>query len=226
MVADLPGPAQRYLLHAISPGTPLATSVRFTMTGSFSTKPGADWMPLSAEQILAPPLGFLWKAAIKKGIISFSGADYYANNRGLTLFRLWNLIPIVNSKGPDIDKAAAGRLAVESIWMPPALLPFSGAKWEAIDDESAKAILTINGNPFEITLFINPNGSLRKISTPRWGNQTDDHTYAFIPFGGEIAQEHTFGGYTIPSNISVGWWFSTNRYYEFFRATITNAEFR
>ena len=183
-------------------------------------------MHMSAEQILAPPQGFLWKASIKKGIISFTGADYYTNNEGFTLFRLWGLIPIVNSRGTDVDKAAAGRLVAESIWIPATLLPIYGAKWQPIDDESAKVILTVNGNPFEITLSINPDGSLKNLSTPRWGNQTDDRTFAFIPFGGEFSQEQTFEGYTIPSKISVGWWFGTDRYYEFFRATIANAEFR
>lgn len=35
MVAELPAPVQRYFLHTIQPGTPLASSVQIEMHGSF-----------------------------------------------------------------------------------------------------------------------------------------------------------------------------------------------
>jgi hypothetical protein len=35
MVAELPVPVKRYFLHAIKPGTPVASSVSLKMSGSF-----------------------------------------------------------------------------------------------------------------------------------------------------------------------------------------------
>src|SRR5262249_22737533 len=48
MVSDLPAPARRYLLHAIRPGTPLASSVSLGMGGTMRLKPDQEWMPMKA----------------------------------------------------------------------------------------------------------------------------------------------------------------------------------
>src|SRR6266508_167454 len=48
IVSDLPTPARRYLLHAIRPGTLLASSVRLEMHGTMRLKPEQEWMPMKA----------------------------------------------------------------------------------------------------------------------------------------------------------------------------------
>ena len=98
MVAGLPEPAQRYLLHAIAPGTPLASSVELRMEGKFRLKSEADWFNLQAEQILSPPKGFVWKARAGKGSIRFSGADFYFNKSAGLHFWLWGVIPVAKEK--------------------------------------------------------------------------------------------------------------------------------
>src|SRR5262245_66108117 len=42
MVSDLPASARRYLLHAIRPGTTLASSVSLEMRGTMRLKPGQE----------------------------------------------------------------------------------------------------------------------------------------------------------------------------------------
>jgi hypothetical protein len=46
MVANLPEPVQRYFLHAIQPGTPLASSVQIKMHGSLKLQQGLMANPL------------------------------------------------------------------------------------------------------------------------------------------------------------------------------------
>ncbi|BAZ69527.1 hypothetical protein NIES4106_43000 [Fischerella sp. NIES-4106] len=53
MVAGLPTPVQRYFLHAIAPGTPLASSVTLEMSGSFRL--GQDKQNIILNSF-APPL--------------------------------------------------------------------------------------------------------------------------------------------------------------------------
>lgn len=67
MVSDLPALARRFLLHAIRPGTPLASSVSFEMSGTMRLKPEQEWMPMKARQIIAPPKGFVWRAEVSVG---------------------------------------------------------------------------------------------------------------------------------------------------------------
>jgi len=58
----------------------------------------------------------------------------------------------------------------------------------------------------------------------RWGNQTEDGRYAQIPFGVEVLQESAFGGFTVPVRIRGGWWYSTDRSFDFFLPVIRRAE--
>ncbi|WP_199330844.1 MULTISPECIES: DUF6920 family protein [unclassified Calothrix] len=225
MVADLPAPVQRYFLHAIAPGTLLATAVSLKMSGIFRMAQDKPWIPMQATEIIATLKGFVWKPIIGKSLFTFAGADYYANQSGRMRFFLWGLIPIVNAHNADINRSSIGRFVAELIWLPSALLPQNGVTWQAIDDNTIQANLKIDGEPVTLTMTIDAAGKLLKLSLLRWGEYTENGDFNYIPFGGEIAAEKTFGGWTIPYQMSVGWWFGTNRYSEFFCATIEQAEF-
>jgi hypothetical protein len=43
-----------------------------------------------------------------------------------------------------------------------------------------------------------------RVQTQRWGDQTDEKTFALIPFGGHLKEERRFDDYTIPTQVSVG----------------------
>jgi hypothetical protein len=75
-----------------------------------------------------------------------------------------------------------------------------------------------------LTLAVEPDGRLRSVTVGRWGNQTEDGRYATIPFGVEVFEEATFGGYTVPVRVGGGWWFGTKRYFDFFHPVIERTE--
>jgi hypothetical protein len=224
MIAELPEPVQRYFLHAIAPGTPLATSVHLTMRGTMRLAPEQAWMPIQAEEILSTQ-GFIWKAIARAGLMQMRGADYYTQGNGRTRFSLWGLIPLVNAHNPNVMRSAIGRWIGEYFWLPSALLPQNGVSWKAIDANTIQADLKADGEPIALTFVIDDRGQLLKGFLLRWGDQTEDKHYAKIPFGGEYAAEQTFGGYTIPAQMGAGWWFGTERYFEFFRVTLEQAQF-
>jgi hypothetical protein len=228
MIANQPEPVQRYFLHAIAPGTPLATSAHLTMNGNIRLAPNQAWMPFQAEERLTTN-GFVWKATAGQGMMQMRGADYYLNREGCEegrmRFSLWGLIPVVNAHNPDVMRSAIGRLAGEWFWLPSVLLPSRGVSWQVIDHNTIQASLQVNHEPVALTFVIDDRGRLLKSSLLRWGDQTDDKHYAEIPFGGEYQAEQTFGGYTIPSQMGAGWWIGTARYFEFIRTTIQHVEF-
>lgn len=224
-VAGLPAPARRYFLRAIAPGTPLAHHVELEMGGSIRLSPDGAWMPMRARQILAPPSGFVWEATVGQGALRFSGADSYADGRGEVRFQAWGLVPFVRAGGPDVARSARGRLAGEAVWNPAALLPQRGVTWEPIDERSARATMTIDGEPLTLTVTVEDDGRLASVSLMRWGDRTDDGTYGLVPFGVNVLGEGRFGGYTIPTRIGGGWWFGTERYFELARFEIERASF-
>lgn len=225
MVADLDEPVQRYFLHAIAPGTPLAAYVELKMSGSFRLQPDTDWLPMTASQIISSSPGFVWQAKIGKGRMNFSGADYCSQGKGRMRFFLWGLMPLVNAQNKDIARSAAGRLGAEYIWLPSALLPQHGVGWSAIADNLIQANFRIDNEPITLTLTIDTDGKLLAFSLPRWGDKTDNGEWQYIPFGGEVKAEKTFGGYTVPAKTIAGYWFGTDRYSPFFQSTIEKAEF-
>ena len=63
---------------------------------------------------------------------------------------------------------------------------------------------------------------------PRWCN-AGNRSFEYVAFGGTVEEERSFGGYTVPTRMSVGWHFGTERFEsegEFFRVTIDDAVFR
>jgi hypothetical protein len=85
--------------------------------------------------------------------------------------------------------------------------------------------LTIDGEPIPLTLTFEPGGRLRSVFLMRWGDRTDDGRFDAIPFGMEFVEEATFDGYTIPVHGRGGWWYGTDRYFDFFRPLVSGARF-
>jgi hypothetical protein len=226
MVAGLPNPVQRYFFHAIAPGTPLPSSVTLEMSGSFRLGQDKPWVPMQAKQRISLLKGFVWQATIGRGLSQVVGADYYIHKSGRMRFSLWGLIPIVNAHTHDIARSAIGRLAGEFVWLPSALLPQHGVIWKAIDERTVQANFVIDDEPVTLTLVVDTDGKPLNLSLLRWGDQTEDGSWNYIPFGVEFQAEQKFGGFTIPSQMNAGWWFGTERYLEFFRAKIAKAEFQ
>lgn len=226
LVRDVPEPGRRYFLHAIATDTPLARAAVLQMQGEIQTAPGGAWWRLDAREWLVPDEGFLWAARAGAGLVRFSGADWYLDGAARTEFRLWGLLPVARASGPDVVRSARGRLAGEMIWCPAALLPDRGALWERLDDRTARVTRTVGGELIPLTLTVDAEGRLRSAVLPRWGNQTPDGRFATVPFGVDVLEERTFGGYTVPARVSGGWWHGTDRAFDFFRPVISDVQYR
>ncbi|MDJ0591033.1 MAG: hypothetical protein QNJ72_13740 [Pleurocapsa sp. MO_226.B13] len=113
-----------------------------------------------------------------------------------------------------------GRLGAEYIWLPSALLLQNGVAWRTIADNVIQANFKIDNEAIALSLTIDQDGKLLKLSLPRWGEGTENNDWQYIPFGEEVEAETTFDGYTIPAKISAGYWFGTDSYSAFFPSTI------
>lgn len=224
-IGALPEPAQRYLRHAIAPGTPLASAVRLTMHGEI--KLGDRWQAFEAEQVIRWDRGLIWKAKVDLGLLSIRGSDRFIDGRGAMAWKLLGIIPVMRADGPDISRSAAARLEAESMWLPSILLG-DGITWTAEDATHPHVRVAVTGDEGELSLTIDEHGRLRETAMQRWGNPEGGDFHA-EPFGAIVEAESTFAGYTIPSRLRVGWHFGTERFAsegEFWRATITSAHYR
>lgn len=226
-VAALPTPARRFLTHAIAAGTPLAGSVVLGMEGRIGLQPGAEKQPFEARQVLSFPKGMVWRAVVGEGWQKVAGADAYANGAGEMRWFLWRAIPVASGAGPDVNRSAAGRVAMESVlFLPSALHPERGARWEAVDDRAARVHLTVGDHELSPEIQVAPTGKLLRIEMMRWdpegpSGKPEEVRWVVDGFG----EEETFAGYTFPTTFRVTKNAGTAHLDTFFEAHILSADY-
>lgn len=232
LIAGLPEVVQRYFRHAIAPRTPLVSTVELQMRGTFllgDTAATARSFKMTAEQTLAPTRSsFLWQPRMRRGGMAITGSD--GLHAGIAWTRFWvaGLVPVANelSAEPDLVRSAAFRAAAEAIWVPSALLPQAGAVWREVGPNQAEVTLPTIAGPITNRLSFDQNGGVREMVGQRWSNANPEKRFQLQPFGGTVKAEHRFGGFTVPSRVSIGNHYGTPDYLPFFQAEITSARYR
>jgi len=108
--------------------------------------------------------------------------------------------------------------------VPTALLPRFGVSWSADDDTHLTARFSVDQIAIEVHYTLDSGGHVRSVVFDRWGDPDNTGTWAMHPFGVEVGAYATFGGVTIPSAGSAGWFYGTDRWLDgtFFRYEITS----
>jgi hypothetical protein len=220
MTDAMPEAARRWLTYAIAPGTLLVDAVEIRMHGQIRL---GRWRPFIATQAVVPGVGYVWAARTRIGLVPVRGYDCFAKGRGEMHWRAAGLVPVSSAAGVDVTRSAAGRLAAESVLLPPCLV---GAEWSAGEDGDTAVFrpLASSSNSDRVTITVAGDGRLERVSMLRWGN----------PGGGPFA-EHIFevtfdsalpvGGITIPNGIRAAWVAQDGERLEFFRAVLDRATF-
>jgi hypothetical protein len=219
LVAGLPEPARRYLLHALAANTPLAPVVRLRMGGTMTPQSGRLPVALTAEETLAPRHGFVWTARARMFGLPVRVRDHYFENDGGIHVHLLELLPFPSAGGEDVTRSSRGRLVAEAVWCPAALVP-PGVTWEAAGADRARFTLQVDGEPVSVTLDVAHDGALRAVTLERWGD-AGVPAFEALPYGFGIEEEMTFEGITIPVRLRGGWWYGTRRFDPATAATFT-----
>lgn len=225
MVHELPEIARRYFAASIAPGTPLHTIVQLDMSGTFTMNDRP--FEMKADQILAPPRGFVWRARMTSGAMQFAGSDAYeADGMSWTKFWLASMVPLARIGGSeDHARSAAARMVMETIWAPATLLPQNGAVWRQIGSNEAEISFPDVPNVEPVIFRLDEQGRVREAQTMRWTDANPEKIYRLQPFGGRMLDYQTFQGFTIPSEVEIGNMFGTPAYVPFFHARLTSAKF-
>lgn len=224
LVRELPEPARRYFDFMIEPGAPLHGVVELRMAGELGrgSKQSHSYSAMRAEQILAPPYGLVWQ--VDAGLLS--GSDGALPDRSWTRFWLAGLLPVVRAAGADHQRSAFGRVAAEAaFWAPASLLPGEYVRWEAIDDSSARAIVSFGAFEQAVDITLDEHGAPRQVLIQRWSNENAERVFREQPFGGELSDYRRFGGYRLPARVEGGNHFGTGDYFPFFKAEVTDVRF-
>jgi hypothetical protein len=229
LVEELPEPVRRYFLYTIAPGTPIRTVAEIRMRGKIGlgTKDKPNYLPMHAEQILAPPHGLVWELRAGKGLMRISGSDGFDGETSWVRFWLMNTIPVVRVGGSsDHARAAFGRVVAEAVfWAPAALLPGNGASWDAVSADIARATVRYENLVQTVDVTIAGDGCPEMVVIPRWTDANPEKAYRLQPFGGFLSRFREFDGYKLPTHVEGGNFIGTDAYFPFYKAQVESIRF-
>ena len=204
----LPPPVQRYLRIALKPGQAMISAARLRQVGTINlSASGERWKPFSADQrIVVRRPGFDWDACIR----AFPGAtvrvhDAYVDGEGLLEASLWGLVPLAETRGtPEAAHGELIRFLAEAAWYPTALLPRQGVRWEAVDANSARAILD-DGATRATLLFTFDSAGLVESARAEARGAAVGKTVVLMPWEGRWSNYQMRDGMLVPTEGEAAW---------------------
>ncbi|MBI2188996.1 MAG: hypothetical protein HYU37_18000 [Acidobacteria bacterium] len=154
---------------------------------------------------MAPP-GFVWDARIRQApLLSVRVRDGYLEGTGMMQARLANLIPVVDERGSaHLSAAALQRYLAEAPWLPTALLPGSGVRWDPIDPTRARATLTDRGHAVAVEFEFGSRGEIVRTFAPDRYRDVNG-TGVPTPWVGRHMEYAEVYGMRIPMQSEVAW---------------------
>ncbi len=192
-IAQLPSPVQRYFRFVFRRAAPSFHLVRMTMTGDFRRPQCTAFTNTSSQQTTAigePALVFSATTTLFPGFWARASDSYIAGNMEMRV-KLMGLIAVVDQPdSPKLNESSLRRWLMESPLYPTALLPGGPVRWEALDHNHARAIVTAAGRETSLIARFREDGSLASfyaeedgdLSTPYHGagEQAERSNYRLV----------------------------------------------
>jgi hypothetical protein len=224
LVEDLPEPVQRWLLHAITPGSALLTGLDVECTGHLRL--GRSWRAFCSRQRSTLAQGFVWSARTRMAGLPVTGFDRFTRGEAEMRWRLLHRLRLVAATGSEVTRSSAGRHAAELLATDPAVALDPAVMWEPVDHQRAAAHLVVGGELQVVTVSVDLLGRLRQVEMDRWGTPPGSK-YGKYRFGAVLTEERRFDGYLLPTEVVAGWHIGTGRWDEgvFLRSRIVRCSF-
>ena len=220
-LATLPAPVRRYLAYTGADRAPAARFTRFRFEGEVrlpvtgsarGVTRATPWMATRGEQYMAlsaQGLGYVWDSVWQQGPdASVDVRDLYA--QGDT--HIWAVRSdgrvLVDERHDDINRTYMVRFFAEATQSPTMLLPSRHLRWEAVDDQRARAHMKDGRWSASMLCSFEPDGALTRC-------ESDDR---LLRFSGEVPQRwvgarwvmtrgdyRAFGAQRVPTTMGVSW---------------------
>jgi hypothetical protein len=207
-IEGLPAPVQRFFRTVLKDGQAIASAVKLSQQGQFNmSETEAKWSKFTATQLVVTQRpGFDWDARIQMapGVSAFVH-DTYLLGEGNLNASLLGLFTVAKMHGtPESNQGELLRFFAETAWYPTALLPSQGVRWEAIDDNSARATMTDGTTTVSLVFQFNDQGAIATIRAEGRYRMDGDKLTA-MPWGGRFGEYSVRNGMLIPLEGEVGW---------------------
>ncbi|MFM2399410.1 MAG: hypothetical protein RL341_1567 [Pseudomonadota bacterium] len=131
--------------------------------------------------------------------------DAYVAGEGILHPAILGLFILANLRGTgEIAQGEFMRYAAEASWYPTALLPSQGARWEAIDAQSAKVTLADGAVSTTLTYTFGSDGLVARIRADARGRTVGDKII-MTPWEGTWTNYEQREGMRVPTQGEVAW---------------------
>ena len=204
----LPAPVKRYFQSVLKDGQPIITAATMQHSGTFNMSATTqNWKPFtSTQRVITKRPGFDWDARVMlfPGIAAHIH-DAYIAGAGQLNAALFGLIPVGNVAGSsELSKGELMRFFAEAVWYPTALLPSQGVQWQAIDAETAVAILTDEDISLSMRFHFGKDGLVDMFRAEARGRLVNDKITS-APWEGRFWNYAERSGMRIPLEGEVAW---------------------
>lgn len=177
MTSGVPKPVQKWLHHSGIIGKERISTVRLKQKIQMKMKPEQKkWTQATAEQYFTiENPAFVWHLKMQMArFIPIAGRDKFNDGKGEMLIKALSLFPVAkNGNNEKINMGTIQRYLAEIIWFPSAALsPY--ISWEAIDEFSAKAIMTYKGTTGSGIFHFDQDGNFVGFNTKRYLGDGED----------------------------------------------------
>ncbi len=204
----LPEPVARYFRLVLKPGQRHVKLATFEQEGEFLLQPKPDgWRKFTATHTAsANPPGFVWDAEIAAMPgVGVRVRDAFLAGNGYMKASLLGLVNLVDTeKTPEIAQGALCRYLAEGVWLPTALLPSEGVKWQSRDAQSAIALLAVGGTEARLEFHFGADGLVERVYTENRARDVGG-TLVPTPWQGRFRNYQQREGMLIPLEGEVEW---------------------
>ena len=169
------------------------------------THSGTEWLSLSEGHA-----GFHWHSLWQRPDgRHVEVRDKYQRGRSHILARLDGREPLIDEEGDSADKADfLIRLFAEATQMPPYLLPSRYLRWEGVDEQHARAVLTDGSVRAEMVCRFAPTGALERCDSAQRRLRVSGPQGAYaVPAAWSVTRGdyRSFAGMRVPTSAVVSW---------------------
>ncbi len=224
-ISNLPEPVQRYFGFVFPDGIPETRLVRLTSEGQFRRPQTDSFSFTTSEQVIAtntPALMFSATTPIIPGVWA-RAYDFFANGEMEMKAKILSTMTVVDEREtPDLNVISLRRWLLESALFPHGLLPGGPVTWEAIDVQSARAIVAANGLQSSMIVHFGETGEITHIVAEEDG----DLSTPYHGSGEHVTRSdyRDIGGVMIPHAFVISR-MAGGKIYPFFDAQLTSIVF-
>lgn len=207
-LAGLPAPVARYVRRSGAVGQPRVGNFFAEVRGRIRSGPGKPWMSFEGRQLNTygdTPQRLFYLDATMYGL-PVTVCHVFDSDAATMRGKVMSLIPILDAKGPEMDRSETVTLFNDMVVLAPGALVGAPVRWTELGPTSVRASYTRAGETITADLFFDPAGDLVDfVSHDRSRASRDGRSFTVLPWNTPITGYASLRGHRVAVEGTAMW---------------------